>query len=65
VNIGAMMLRPYGRIIVVHLFIIAGGLLLQGLKAPVAAVLLFIVLKIGIDYAMHRRERRLLAAPGA
>ena len=65
VDIGAMMLRPYGRIFVVHLFIIAGGLLLQGLRAPVAAVLLFIVLKTGIDYAMHRRERRLLAAQRA
>lgn len=65
VNLGTLMLRPYGRIIVVHVFIIAGGLLLQGLHAPVAAVLLFIALKTGIDYAMHRRERGLLAAPGA
>lgn len=64
VDIGAMMLRPYGRIVVVHLFIIAGGLLLQGYRAPVAAVLLFILLKIGIDCAMHRRERALLSAPG-
>lgn len=64
VDIGAMMLRPYGRIVVVHLFIIAGGLLLEAAKAPLAALLLFIVLKTGIDYAMHRRERRLLAAPG-
>lgn len=65
VDIGRMMLRPYGRIVVVHLFILGGGLLLQGLQAPVAALLLFIVLKTGIDYAMHRRERRLLSAEGA
>lgn len=61
VNVGMMMLRPYGRIFVVHLFVIAGGLLLQGYRATVAALLLFIALKTGIDYAMHRRERRLLS----
>ncbi len=64
VDIGAMMLRPYGRIFVVHLFIMGGGLLLQGFRAPVAAVLLFIALKTGIDYCMHRHERRLLSAQG-
>ncbi|OGA68515.1 MAG: hypothetical protein A3F77_17335 [Betaproteobacteria bacterium RIFCSPLOWO2_12_FULL_67_28] len=65
VDIARMMFRPYGRIVVVHLFIIAGGLLLQGTRAPVAALLLFILLKTGIDYTMHRRERALLSPEGA
>jgi hypothetical protein len=59
------MQRPYGRIIVVHFFIIAGGLLVQGLHAPVAALVLFVVLKTVIDLGMHRHERSILATPPA
>lgn len=65
VDIARMMLRPYGRIVVVHLFIIAGGFALQALQGPVAALVLFILLKTGIDYHMHRRERALLQPEGA
>ena len=61
VDIGQMMFRPYGRIFVVHMFIIVGALLLQALNAPLAALLLFVGLKIAIDYAMHRRERAVLS----
>jgi hypothetical protein len=60
-----LMQRPYGRIIVVHFFIIAGGLLVQGLHAPVAALVLFVVLKTVIDLGMHRHERSILATPPA
>jgi hypothetical protein len=55
------MMRPYGRIIVVHLFVILGGMLVQGMKAQVPALVLFVVLKTAIDLGMHRRERSLLA----
>ena len=61
VDVGRMMTRPYGRIFVVHLFIIGGGLLLQALHAQLAALLLFVALKTAIDYLMHRRERALLS----
>lgn len=65
VDIGRMMFRPYGRVFVVHLFIIAGGLILQVLQGPAAALLLFVLLKTAIDYVMHRRERALLSPLGA
>jgi hypothetical protein len=65
VDIGRMMFRPYGRVLVVHLFVIAGGLVVQVLQGPAAALLLFVLLKTGIDYAMHRRERALLSPQGA
>jgi hypothetical protein len=61
VDVQRLMMRPYGRIIVVHLFVIFGGLLVQGAKAQVPALLLFVVLKTAIDLGMHRRERGLLA----
>jgi len=60
-----LMHRPYGRIVVVHVFILAGGFLAQGVAAPEAGLAVFVVLKTAIDYAMHRRERRLLATPPA
>jgi hypothetical protein len=64
-DVQRLMMQPYGRILVVHLFVIFGGMLVQGVKAQVPALLLFIALKTFIDYRMHRRERRLLATPPA
>lgn len=61
VNLQRLMMRPYGRIVVVHLFVILGGLLVQGVKAQAPALVLFVVLKTAIDLGMHRRERSLLA----
>lgn len=63
VNIALLMMRPYGRIFVTHLFIIFGGFVLMALKSPAAAMALFVALKIGIDFHLHRRERELLGAP--
>jgi len=56
-----LMHRPYGRIVVVHVFIIGAGFLLQSIEAPVAALAVFVALKTAIDYGMHRRERSVLA----
>jgi hypothetical protein len=60
-----LMSRPYGRIVLVHVFVIAGGFLVQALESPVLLLVLFVALKTAIDYAMHRRERRALATPPA
>ena len=51
-----LMMQPYRRIAVTHIFIIAGGLLLTVFRAPVLALLLFVGLKIGFDVHHHRRE---------
>lgn len=61
VDAGRLMGRPYGRIVLVHLFVIAGGFLVQALKSPMAPLVLFVALKTAIDYVMHRRERTVLA----
>lgn len=61
VDMARLMLRPYGRIFVLHLFIFAGGAALQFFKAPALAIVIFVALKIAIDYRQHREERKILA----
>jgi hypothetical protein len=63
VSIARLMAQPYRRIVVVHLFIIFGGLAIAAAKAPAAAAIaVFVVIKTAIDFNMHLRERRVLAA---
>jgi hypothetical protein len=55
-NGAKMMIQPYGRVVVLHLVIIAGGALVLALGAPIAALALLVVLKTVADLAAHRRE---------
>ena len=50
-----IMMRPYGRMIVLHVAILAGGFAVMALDPPVAALIVLIVLKIGIDLILHNR----------
>ena len=50
------MFFPYGRIVVMHVVIIIGGFLALIIGAPAAALLLLIVLKTGMDIAVHSLE---------
>lgn len=56
-----LMRRPYGRIFVLHVGIIAGGLLVTLLGNPVWALVVLIMIKTGVDLRMHTRERRIFA----
>ena len=58
-DLGQLMQRPYGRVIVMHVTIIAGGGLVQLLGSPVGLLLALVVTKIAVDLALHARERRL------
>lgn len=60
-DFGKLMMRPYGRIIVVHIFIIAGAFIVTVLNSPQFAMVLFVVIKTAVDLHMHQRERKLLA----
>jgi hypothetical protein len=51
-----LMVRPYRRIAVLHVTIIAAGGLLTALDAPVAGLVLLIALKIFMDLRSHLRE---------
>lgn len=62
--------QPYGRVVVLHLTIIFGGMLVTFLGSPVWALVLLVTLKIGLDLRAHLAERRKAvrraeAAPGA
>jgi hypothetical protein len=48
----ALMFQPYGRIVVLHVTLIFGGFMVQGLGAPVAALVLLLVLKTAIDLGL-------------
>jgi hypothetical protein len=60
-DLSKLMFRPYGRIVVVHIYILAVGFALQLYKSPTIAIVGFVLVKIIVDAAMHRRERELQA----
>lgn len=60
-----LMRAPYGRVIVLQVTIIFGGLLTQELHSPLWALLLLVVLKIILDLWAHIREHGTTSAPGA
>ena len=56
-----LMRQPYARVMVLHMSIIGGGIVVMMLGTPVAALLLLVALKTGIDLSAHRREHRAVA----
>ena len=60
-NLMQLMRRPYGRIIVLHVSVIAGGFLVTVLGDPTWMLLVLIIMKSAIDLRMHERERTLFA----
>jgi len=53
-----LMAAPYGRIVVLHITLIAGGFLVMSMHAPELGVLLLVALKLGYDLMSLRREPR-------
>lgn len=51
------MMRPYGRIIVLHITIILGAIPVMMLGSPIWALVLLVVLKTGVDLKAHIKER--------
>ncbi|CAN5667017.1 hypothetical protein BH23DEI1_BH23DEI1_10580 [soil metagenome] len=54
----ALMAQPYARVFVLHATLIGGGFVVLLLGSPVAALLLLVALKTGVDLAAHLREHR-------
>ena len=52
-----LMMRPYGRIIVLHITIIIGAFLTMALGNPLGLLVVLMVLKTLVDLAMHQSER--------
>jgi len=53
-----LMQQPYGRVIVLHITILAGGFLVTVLQSPIVGLLLLVALKIGLDLRSHLQEHR-------
>jgi len=52
----ALMAKPYGRVVVLHLAIILGGIGTLSLGSPLWALLVLLALKIGLDLKAHLKE---------
>lgn len=60
-DFGKVMMAPYGRIVVLHLTLIFGGMLAEALGQPAGALVFLIVLKTAFDLGfitlMHRQPK--------
>ncbi len=59
-----LMFVPYGRVVVLHVTIIVGGILTQVLQSPLWALLLLIAFKIALDLRAHAGEHGMGFAKG-
>jgi hypothetical protein len=59
------MFSPYGRLVVLHVTIIFGAIAISMTGAPVAAIVILVILKTALDLGLHLREHRRLAGPVA
>ncbi len=59
----ALMFRPYGRVMVLHIVILGGGFLVATLGSPLIPLALLVVLKTGLDLFGHLREHAGLGRP--
>ncbi len=57
------MLAPYGRLVVLHITIIVGGMAIAVTGAPAAALAILVVLKIMMDLGFHLAEHRKRSGP--
>jgi hypothetical protein len=57
-----IMSEPYGRIVVLHLVLLAGGFLMAALQLPTLAALLLVVFKLVYDLQLLRRRQAVVAA---
>lgn len=55
-RVSELMLKPYGRVVVLHLTIILGGIGITVLGSPAWALLLLVGLKTAIDLGAHLNE---------
>jgi hypothetical protein len=53
-----LMMRPYGRVIIMHLTILAGGFLVFATGSKQYAIAVLVLLKIAVDFTAHHHERR-------
>lgn len=52
-EVGTLFLRPYGRVVVTHVVVLAGGMLIMGARQPLGFLLLLVALKTILDLSSH------------
>jgi hypothetical protein len=55
-TLNEQMSEPYQRVVIMHLTLIIGGGLSLLLNSPLAALILLILLKIGVDLKAHQKQ---------
>jgi hypothetical protein len=65
VSAAGQMFAPYGRLVVLHVTIILGGMAIAVTGAPEAAVAILVILKTVLDVGFHLAEHRRILAPSA
>ena len=61
----ALLTRPYGRIVVMHIAVMLGAALIQWLGSPVGMLLALIAAKTALDLKLHASERKIFASEKA
>jgi len=64
-SLNALMMQPYGRVVVLHLTVLFGGWIVVTLGSPLLALVLLVVIKTAVDLGAHRAERRKFGVPDA
>lgn len=62
-GLSQLMQRPYGRIVVLHIAIIAGGALVEFLGAPILMLVVLVAVKTAMDLKLHAVERQKFGLP--
>jgi len=62
--IGELMMRPYGRVVILHVTIVLGGFMAVLLGPSLGVLLLFVTVKIVADVVTHLRVHRRMVAVG-
>lgn len=57
-NPGKLMASPYGRVVVMHIAIIAGGFFTMALGSPAGLLVVLVILKTVMDVTLHNRSHR-------
>lgn len=55
-TVRALMGQPYGRIVILHIAVLLGGFAVVALGQPLGMLLVLVLLKAGIDVALHLKE---------
>ncbi len=63
-TVGDLMTAPYGRIVILHIAIILGGIAVMAMGQPLFMLLVLVLAKLALDVKLHLREHEKVAAAG-